>query len=71
MRLGKRERQALRVKVAARRVAAAKSREPQGRYASMWGRFFPCVRPVGKPSKSWDWNSKGHKKAPCLVVKTA
>ena len=55
MRLGKRERAALRQKEAAKAVALGRKIGPTGRYATMWSRFFPVLRPVGKPIVDWSW----------------
>ena len=55
MRLGKRERQALRQKEAMKCLALRRTDKP-GRYVNMWSRFFPVLRPVGKPKIDWSWN---------------
>ena len=55
MRLGKREMAALRQKEAAKAVALRRKVDPIGRYATMWTRFFPVLRPVGKPKVDWSW----------------
>jgi len=54
MRLGKRERAALREKEAARALALRRQTTP-GRYVSMWSRFFPVLRPVGTPKPNWSY----------------
>ena len=58
MRLGKRERAALRQKEAAKTVALGRKINIVGRMGSMLGmggRFFPVKRPVGKPKVDWSW----------------
>lgn len=54
-RLDKRSRAALRQKEAARALALRRA-DRQGRCGSMWGRFFPVLRPVGKPLVDWSYN---------------
>lgn len=59
MRLGKRERAALKAKKAAVRLARirARSAKSEGKYASAWGRIFHkgqlCLMPVGRPVVDW------------------
>ena len=55
MRLGKRERATLREKDAAKALARKRAREPEGRFVNMWSRFFPILRPVGKPAFPWHY----------------
>lgn len=58
MRLGKRERAALKVKklaslgIAARVYRTLTGIAP-GEYASAWRRFYPALRPVGIPRLNW------------------
>ena len=53
-RLDKRSRAALRQKEAARALALRRETNP-GRCVSMWSRFFPVLRPVGKPKVDWSY----------------
>lgn len=68
MRVGKRERAKLRLeREQAKAFANAMSFKPKemcanGQYATMWGRFFPALRPVGKPSKPWHYNGQTARK---------
>ena len=57
MRLGKRERASAKAQAAVRLIARHRAREPEpGKYASMWDRIDPILRPVSKPPSRWEWH---------------
>ncbi len=74
MRLDKRHRQALREKEAARALALRRQTTP-GRYASMWSRFFPVLRPVGTPKPNWSYRgvnaTRIHDRRKVKIIKLA
>ncbi len=58
MRLGKRERAALKVKLRLRKRARSKAREPEPRMRSMWDYFTPTLYMVGKPARAWEYDGR-------------
>ena len=68
MRLGKRERAALRLRREQAAILAGHDERRQGllpdaRYASAWRRFFPVLRAVGVPRLNWSLGLTRGKKA--------
>jgi hypothetical protein len=65
MRLGKKERQALRLEIAKRAAIAIRADRVQdhgGKYATAWSRMDGCVMPVSNQRIDWSYRGRNVKR---------